>query len=266
MNRTLAGRTILLTGGSSGIGLAAARLLAGEGCRLFLISRDRTRLESATGNLVATLLQYDLSEPEQVRAMADAVARETESLDALINCAGQLEVGPAATLGFGTADRLMRINFLGAAAAIDTCLPLLRRGYRPVIVNVSSLASRVAPPYMAAYAASKFALSGYSHALRQELRAEGIHVGLVVPGPVDTPMVRGKLGESYFPLLPGVPVIGPDRVARAIVAVIKRRLPEVVLPGRLSIAARLASAFPGLVDLVYAATASRSSSMRSHQM
>jgi uncharacterized protein len=145
----------------------------------------------------------------------------------------------------------MRVNFLGAVATIEACLPLLRAAHRSVIVNVSSLAGRVAPPYMAAYAASKFALTGYSHSLRQELRPEGIHVGLVLAGPADTPMVQGKLGGHYYPRPPGVPVLTPHQVAQAVSMVVERRLPELLVPRRLGMAARLASAFPRLVDYFY---------------
>jgi short-subunit dehydrogenase len=183
--------------------------------------------------------------------MVATVRQRAGRLDVLINCAGQLEVGPAAKLGVAVAERLIRVNYLGAVATIHGCLDLLRRGQAPVIVNVASMAGRIAPPYMAAYAASKFALAGYTHALRQELRPEGIHVGLVLPGPVDTPMVTGRLGGRYYPRLRFVPVLDADQVAQAIVRAAAQRLPEVVVPRRLAVAARLGSAFPKLVDWLY---------------
>ncbi|MFZ5814622.1 MAG: SDR family NAD(P)-dependent oxidoreductase [Bacillota bacterium] len=238
----------LITGASSGIGLATARLLAARGWRLFLVGRSPERLEAAAGNLGARLLEADLAEPGAARRLAAAMEAEADGLELLVNGAGQLEVGPAEG---GAAERLIQVNCLGAIRLIEACLPLLRRGRRPCIVNLSSVAGRIAPPYMAAYAASKAALTAYSHALRQELRPQGIHVGLVLPGPVATPMVQGLLGGPHYPLPPGLPVLRADEVARAVLAVAERRLAEVILPRRLGVAARLASAFPLLVDQLY---------------
>lgn len=242
---------VLITGASGGIGLAAAYALAPSSSHLFLVARNTERLKAPERDLQAIPLAADLSRPESVEKLVEEVQTRAGRLDLLINCAGQLEVGPADDLGLEIAERLMRINFLGAVAAIHGFLPLLRAGKSPVIVNVSSIAGRMAPPFMAAYAASKFALNGYSHALRQELRRDGIHVGLVLPGPVDTPMVEGKLGGQFYPLPPAVPVLTANRVAEAILTVIKHRLPEVILPRRLAGAIRAGSAWPGLVDRVY---------------
>lgn len=243
---------MLITGASGGIGLATARALAGPGTRLFLAGRRPDRLQAAATELQAVPLVADLADNDDVARMADVIRRDAGRLDVLINCAGQLEVGPAEQLGVAVAEQLIRVNYLGAIRVVHACLPLLRQGERPVIVNVSSFAGRVAPPFMAAYAASKFALNGYSHALRQELRPEGIHVGLVLPGPVDTPMVHGRLGGAHYPLPPGVPTLRAGRVARAILAVIEQRIPEAIVPWRLTVAGRLGAAYPGLVDRLYA--------------
>ncbi len=243
----------LITGGSSGIGLAAAGRMAGRGARLFLLGRDRARLEAAAATVGATPLAADVTDPAAVAEAVEQIRREAGALDVLVNAAGQLEVGPAARLGPEAAERLLKVNFLGAVGTIHACLPLLRRGRRKVIVNLSSAAGRLAPPYMAAYAASKFALNGYTQALRQELRPEGIHVGLVLPGPVDTPMVHGRLGGPHYPVPPGLPVLSPEQVAAAVERVIERRVDEVVLPRRLRPAIQAGAAYPRLVDQLYAA-------------
>lgn len=244
---------VLITGGSSGIGLATAERFARAGARVVLVARDPARLADAVASVggAARALPADLTSPADTRRIAEDVAATEGRLDVLINCAGQFEVGPAEEAGPALAERLVRVNYLGAVNAIHALLPLLRAGRRRSIVNVSSLAGKVAPPFMAAYAASKFALAGYTHALRQELRPEGFHVGLVSPAPVDTPMIEGRIGTRYYPLPPGVGVLTPRRTAEAIFRAVERRSADRTLPGRLSPLVRFGQAFPLLVDGVY---------------
>lgn len=267
-------RVVLITGASGGIGRAAAVEFtrAGEGsCHLFLVGRDADRLKVSAAAVQAsggrraanrdavpavTLLTADVTRPEDVAQIAATVERMTGRLDVLVVCAGQLEVGPAEELGPAVAERLMRVNFLGAVNTIHACLPLLRRGRRPVVINVSSIAGRLAPPHMGAYAASKFALNAYSHSLRQELRKDGIRVCLVLPGPVDTAMVKGKLGGPFYSIPRGTPVLSPRQVAGAIVGLADHPRREVVVPAWLTPGGWLGSAFPAVVDALYWATES----------
>ena len=134
---------------------------------------------------------------------------------------------------------------------VHQCLPMLKDGKAPAIVNVASIAGLIAPPFMAAYAASKFALVGYTRALRQELAPAAIHVGLVMPGPVDTPMVEGRLGTAYYPAPPLVPVLSAEQVAAAILRCADDRVDEIILPARLTLGSRLVGLWPGIVDRFY---------------
>ncbi|MGE5589070.1 MAG: SDR family NAD(P)-dependent oxidoreductase [Bacillota bacterium] len=267
-------RAVLITGASGGIGRAAAvefaRTCKGS-AHLFLVGRDAGRLKDSAaavqdaggcgttpgdGAPAVTLLTGDVTQPAAVAQIAATVERTTGRLDVLVHCAGQLEVGPAEELGPTVAERLMRVNFLGAVNTIHACLPLLRRGRRPVIINVSSIAGRLAPPHMGAYAASKFALNAYSHSLRQELRKDGIRVCLVLPGPVDTAMVKGKIGGPFYSVPRGTPVLSPRHVAGVIIALADRPRREAVIPSWLTPGGWLGSAFPSVVDGLYWATAS----------
>lgn len=252
MNK-FSGEVVLVTGGSGGIGLATARLLSKAGARIYLVARHAGRLETAARHVGGDVhtLAADLTNCRDVARLAETLERSEGRLDLLVNCAGQLEVGPAQSLGADAAERLLHINYLGAVRTIEACLPLLRAGQRRSIVNVSSIAGRLAPPFMAAYAGSKFAFTGYTLALRQELRQERFHVGLVFPGPVDTAMTEGLVGGEHYPLPLMVPVTRPDTVAKAVLELVRGRKAEITVPGRLGLVTRLLAAWPGLTDLLY---------------
>lgn len=244
---------VLITGGSAGIGLAAARRFATAGARVVLVARDAARLEAAAETVgdLARGVPADVTQPEDVQALVRDVADHEGRVDVLVNSAGAFEVGPVEALGEATAARLMEVNYLGAVRTLHATLPLLRRGRRRSIVNVASLAAKLPLPYMAAYAGSKFALAAYTHVLRQELRPDGFHVGLLMPGPVDTEMIEGKVRTRFYPLPPGVRLQTPDEAADALYGMVLRRRAEAMLPSRLAPVARLASAFPRIVDAAY---------------
>ena len=109
--------------------------------------------------------------------------------------------------------------------------PLVQKGEFKRIGIISSLAAKISPPYFSAYSASKAAVAGFAHALRQELAPQGIRVVLIHPGPAATPLVDGYLGGRYYPLPPGVPVVSPEHVARAALKAIRKGRREVSSPG-----------------------------------
>jgi short-subunit dehydrogenase len=243
---------VLITGGSSGIGLACARVFAARGARVVLAARDAPKLrEAAAGISGARAVPADVASEESVARLVRDLESTEGRLDVLLNCAGQFEVGPAEELGVEGAERMIRVNFLGAIGLTHALLPLLRRGERRSVVHVSSIAGLITPPYFAAYGASKAALTAYVHALRQELRADGIHIGLVFPGPVDTPLIAGKVRTRYYPLPRGVPMVSPERIAADIVRVVERRISERTVPRRLSGLLRVGRAYSPLVDGYY---------------
>jgi NAD(P)-dependent dehydrogenase (short-subunit alcohol dehydrogenase family) len=247
------GQVVLITGGSSGIGLAAARRFASLGARVILTARNEEKLARAAAEAGGDVGWFpaDVSDPASVAALMAWIAERDGHLDVLLNSAGQLDLATSGESAPELAERLMRVNYFGLTRVVAGALPLLRAGSRRSIVNLSSFAGKLVPPYFSAYSASKFAVQGYSHALRQELAGERFHVGLVLPGPVASPMTDGLLNTAMYPVPFGVPVIAPDRVAKAIVKCVARRRMEVVVPGYFTPLLKLGAAFPRLVDLIY---------------
>jgi short-subunit dehydrogenase len=178
----------LVTGASSGIGEATARRIAREpGARLVLVARREDRLRALAEELGgATVVAADLTDPEAVARVAAAVESEHGRLDLLVNNAGAAWRSSFADGGWENVQRHMAINFDAVVRLTEALLPLLRRSAPSSVVNVSSTAGRVARPGSGAYSAAKFALSGWTEALHLEEAANGVHVGLVLPGFVTT--------------------------------------------------------------------------------
>jgi short-subunit dehydrogenase len=211
-------RTALVTGASSGIGEATARRLAADGWRVMLVARREDRLRELAASLggdaawVAADLTAD-DAPQRVRAEVDE--QLGGELHLLVNNAGWSERAAFGDGGYENVRRVMDINFDAVVRLTEALLPLVRRSRPSAIVNVSSVAGRIASAKGGAYSASKFALAGWTEALQMEERAHGVHVGLVLPGFVategfpQTPLVRNPATRWI--------VSKPERVADAIV-------------------------------------------------
>lgn len=211
----------LVTGASSGIGEAAARRLAREpGARLVLVARREERLQQLAQELgAATVIAEDLVRPGAPGRIAERVEREHGQLHLLVNNAGSSWRATFADGGWSNVERHMKLNFEAPLRLTEALLPLLRRtaqssARRVAIVNVASTAARVSRPKAGAYSASKFALAGWSDALRAEEAPHGVHVGLVLPGFVAT---EGFPAEELRanPITRWI-VAEPDLVAKAI--------------------------------------------------
>ncbi|HEY6395839.1 MAG TPA: SDR family NAD(P)-dependent oxidoreductase [Solirubrobacteraceae bacterium] len=189
-------RTAVITGASTGIGEAAARRLARErGYRLVLVARREERLSALARELGrATVLAVDLTRREAPLQVRELLEREHGGqIHLLVNNAGAAWRGTFAETGWVNVERHMKLNFEAPVRLTEALLPLLRAtartraGNGPVaVVNVGSTASRVSRPGSGAYSASKFALAGWTDALRAEEQPHRVHVGLVLPGFVAT--------------------------------------------------------------------------------
>ena len=181
------GRTVLITGGSRGLGLVMARLFAAEGAKLALLARTAEDLEKAKEELAPSgadvhVIPCNVRNREEVeRAVAETVDRYGR-LDVLVNNAGVIQVGPVEHMHQEDFQEALDVHFWAAYYATEAALPHLRAGGNGRIVNIASIAGKVAVPHLAPYVASKFALVGYSDVMRAELAKYGVRVTTVAPG------------------------------------------------------------------------------------
>ena len=225
------GTVAIVTGASSGIGFAAARELARRGATVVAVARRepqlRTLIEACrTESPASHYLAGDLGE----RAFAERVVAESAQrhgrLDVLVNNHAISKHKHALHCSADEAELVMRVNFLSCVWTTHAALPVLLRQGSGVIVNVSSFAAQVVPPREGLYAASKAALDAFTAGLWNDLAGSGIHVGLVIPGAIDTEIWQkedeppGFSGKKHPPAL----------VVRAILDVIERRRYEVMAP------------------------------------
>lgn len=189
-------RSILVTGCSSGIGLASARLLKARGWRVLATARsadDLARLERDEG---VEAIRLELADPASIAACADAVlARTSGRLDALFNNAAFGQVGAVEDLSADVLRRQFEVNVVGWHDLTRRLIPAMRAQGHGRIVQCSSVLGLVATPYRGAYCASKYAVEALSDALRIELVGTGIHVALIEPGPIRTRFVATALAE-----------------------------------------------------------------------
>lgn len=193
-----AGSSILITGASSGIGLALALHLARQGHHVFAgVRQDRdTELLRARSKGRITPLRLDVTEPSSIEQALLAVSAQTHGrLDALVNNAGVAFSSPLEMTSQAELSKLMNVNVLGTFAVTRACLPLLRQA-QGRIVNISSISGVFAAPGLTAYVASKHAVEGMTAALRLEMAPHGVKVCTIAPGKIDTPIWSKALDTS----------------------------------------------------------------------
>lgn len=242
---------ILVTGASSGIGRAAALAFARAGARVALAARRKALLEeiAAACGPETLVVPTDVGRRADVAAAVAAVRERFGRLDVVVNNAGVLVPGRVEEIVEADLEAMLRVNLFGALFVMQETLPLLRAQGDGVIVNVASLAGRRGYSPLGGYSASKFALIGLTEALREELTTSGVHVGLVLPGVVETPMVDAATqDEEFLDFWPKELNMPPSWVVWAIFAVARFRLVEVSVPPGAATIEKLASLAPGVAD------------------
>jgi short-subunit dehydrogenase len=238
--RTLAGSRVLVTGASQGIGRALALAAARRGARVLAVARSDDLLQElaaqarSAGGILESV-RADVTSPDDRQAMVEAALRHFGGLDVLVNNAGIGATGHFAECGPERLRAIMEVNFFALTETTRVFIPLLSRGERPAIVNISSIAGKRAIPARSEYSASKFAVQGFSEALRAEMVRFGIDVLVVCPGLTDTNFSKNMLEQKARLQLDHLRGWTAEQVADATLRAIERGRDEVclTLQGRL---------------------------------
>jgi NAD(P)-dependent dehydrogenase (short-subunit alcohol dehydrogenase family) len=247
MSRTsrysLRDKVAVITGGSRGLGLVLARHVCAQGGSVALIARDPDGLARAKADLAprggaALTVECDLLDTRQIQSAVQQIIDRFGKIDILINNAGIIEVGPLENMTREDFERAMRLHFWAPFELIARVVPEMRVWGGGRIVNISSIGGKIAVPHLAPYSASKFALTGFSDAIRTELARSNIHVTTVSPGMMRTgshvnAKFKGKhdMEFAWFAASAGAPLISmnADRAAKKILAACRRGQPSLTL-------------------------------------
>ena len=229
-------QVVVVTGASSGIGRAAALAFAREGAKTVLLSRSREKLEAVADEIRALgadvfVAPADVADKEQVDAAVARVLEHYGRIDVLFNNAGKSEVGPTDAPEFVDGVREMfDIDYLGTVRVTQAVVPAMRRQGAGPILNMSSVMGRKAFAKFGGYASVMHAIIGYTDALRQELRQDGIDVSVILPSLTQTPLLSSVQPEDMPPPFRRLTPIHVDDVADAAVRGLARRKSRIAVP------------------------------------
>lgn len=246
---------ILITGASSGIGEATAREFAAQGFRVILSARRLDRLETLATEIIAAggvalPVATDQAELSQIDHLIQTSLAELGQIDVLFNNAGFGRLNWLENLDpLEDIEGQIRVNLLGVLQTTRAVLPHMIAQRRGHIINMASMSGFVGMPTYSIYSASKFALRGFTEALRREVGVFGIHVCGIYPGGVETEFSR-HLGYKRKTGLttPRRFRLSPEQVARVVVGVVRRPRRTVIIPAPMRLVAWFNFVFPGVVD------------------
>ena len=253
--KKLRDQVIVITGASSGIGLTAAELAAARGARVVLNARNEADLRRAVDGIRlrggrAIYVAGDVADDEALELVAQRAVDEFGGFDTWVNNAGIGMYGKTWEMTLADKRRLFDINFWGVVHGCRAAVPHLRE-HGGALINIGSIAGDVATPLLGIYSASKFAVKGYTDALRMELEHEGapVAVTLIKPGPTNTPFIEHA--RNYMEAEPefAPPVFAPEEVAHAILRCAERTTREIVVGGPNRVMSMVGSVAPRVMDV-----------------
>ena len=271
MRKKSRSKTAIVSGGSAGLGLAISRRLLLEGYCVTVLGRDENRLSVARAVLIeegvaGNRIHFVSTDATSGHAVGQAVASHLETfdyLDVLVNVVGRSDRGLIESLQVDKLRELLDANVFSTLVCSQACLPSLKQR-SGVIVNIGSLASRVAPGFLGGYVIAKHALAGLTRQMRMECLADNVHVGLICPGPIQD---DSRTTDNHYGVdeSTGVPesAAGPgggakvrsltgDQVAGAVMQMIDNRIIEIVMPPKTRLLMAINAIWPSLADRILA--------------
>ena len=201
MNENIAGKVVVITGASSGLGEATARLLAREGATVALAARRADRIDTLAAEIdhaggQAMAIATDVTEREQVKALVDAVVEQYGKVDVMLNNAGLMPLAPLEDLKTDEWDQMIDVNLKGVLNGIAAALPYMKEQKSGHFINVSSVYGHKLGPDATVYCATKFAVRALSEGLRQEVKPYNIRTTVISPGAVATELLEHISDET----------------------------------------------------------------------
>jgi short-subunit dehydrogenase len=233
MRRELKGRRAIVTGASSGIGRAVALELAHNGVDVVVVARREDRLRELVAQIApfgrkVEMVVGDITDPQTRQQALDAAQSKLGGLDILVNNAGVGAMGLFEDADPQRVRRVMEVNFFALVEMTRGALPLLKQGVSPMVVNVSSILGHRGVPHSSEYSASKFAVQGFSEAIRAEFTRLGIDVLVISPGTTETEFFDRVIERTAEPNWPKHKPISAAEVARQVVVAIRAGRHEVI--------------------------------------
>jgi uncharacterized protein len=250
----IAGKVVVITGGSMGIGEALAKLFVEQAASVVLISRDAERAEAARSRIGfperTAAFSCDVRHSEEIDRAIALTLHHFQRIDVWINNAGHGLLDAVSQMDMAACHEMFDTNFFGAVSAMQKVIPIMRQQGGGAIINISSVAGHIPLPFHAAYSATKFALNAIGKAARVELKKDNIHVMTVCPGYVTTKFgenaVRGATLKKVRP--DSVRGITPERVARATLKGYVKQKREIIVPWTMHVPVKLYQLFPAVVE------------------
>jgi len=246
-------KTVIITGGSEGVGAAAARKFADAGANLMLVARGKRNLESIADELRdktrVEIFAMDVSDPEACVDLFKKTEFEYGRVDILVNNAGFHQRGPAESIDARDLGKIIDVNLKAPIMLSRLALPYLRDAGGGAIINVGSLAGRTPVPNSATYSASKSGLRAFTYAVFEELRDSGIKIAVVSPGPIDTGFIMSDI-DQVSDLTFSQAISTADDVAQAILDLCGNNRRERSLPAISGLLTTLIYLMPWLARVV----------------
>ena len=248
-NQLLKNKVVIVTGGSGGIGSAIVNKLSNCDAKVISIYCKNLPTDHSDENVF--WIQADLTRSEDWDMLLSFTLKKFEKIDVLINCAGLMEPGDFLSLQESQLIKMIDINFTSMLIGIQKTLTIMKKQGFGHIINIGSLGGIVPMPYSAIYSATKFALRGFSFSLAEELKGTGIKLSLITPGSVITKMLDHEAHANNSAMSFVSKPISPEKVADAVLKVIRKPGVELIIPRSQSLGSKLLIFSPNIFSSLY---------------